>query len=274
METDEHQPDPVLQSEWPTQPAGPPPPKPHPLSFIHKFPVLIVIAFALALLIKTFLLQAFYIPSGSMVPTLLVKDRVLVNKLVYQFRDPKRGEVIVFIAQKGTKKSFFGRIRSFLTEGLGVTLPPEKDFIKRVIGLPGDAIEVSEKGTFITPPHGKRFRLVEPYINRTTDEDSTTMCGTAKDCPLGPTQPRFVVPKGEYFVMGDNRADSMDSRSSLGTIDRGDIVGKAFVRIWPLRREGILHVPSYPVRSGRAAASFPAGAVLLLGIATFRRQRL
>src|SRR2546425_11398671 len=104
MATDERLPDLPLQTEWPTSPAGTPPPKPHPLSFIHKFPVLIVIAFALALLIKTFLLQAFYIPSASMVPTLLVKDRVLVNKLVYHFRDPKRGEVIVFIAQKGKRK--------------------------------------------------------------------------------------------------------------------------------------------------------------------------
>src|SRR5438874_80128 len=110
-------------------------------SFLKELPILIIIAFGLALLIKTFLLQAFYIPSESMVPTLQVGDRVLVNKLVYRIHPPRRGDIIVFIEDPGPKKAFWGRVRSFLTEGLGVTKPASKDFIKRVIGLPGERLQ-------------------------------------------------------------------------------------------------------------------------------------
>src|SRR5438105_2238747 len=112
-------------------------------SFFKELPLLILIAFGLALLIKTFLIQAFFIPSESMVPTLQVGDRVLVNKLVYRFHDPRRGDIIVFIEDPGPKKAFWGRVRSFLTEGLGVTKPKSLDFIKRVIGLPGETIQIT-----------------------------------------------------------------------------------------------------------------------------------
>jgi len=209
-------------------------------SFLRELPILILIAFALALILKTFVVQAFYIPSESMVPTLQDRDRVLVNKLVYRFRDPRRGEIIVFIAEHDRQqKSFWRRVRSFLTEGLGVTTPAERDFIKRVIGLPGETVEVDGDGNvFITPVDGDRFRLEEPYVEN-VDASS-----------FGPTP----VPDDSYFVMGDNRPASSDSRSDLGPVDRADVIGKAFVRIWPPGRFGFFRTPKYDGQAAEALA--------------------
>jgi len=233
---------------------------------------LIVVAFVLALLMKTFLIQAFYIPSQSMEPTLhgcpgCNGDRVLVNKLVWRLRDPKRGEIVVFIAEHdNAHRSFLSRVRSFLTEGLGVTTPKETDFIKRIIGLPGDVIEVTPRGVYITPPHQKRFRLSEPYIARPSSNADLVPCGRARDCPEGPLQRRVRVPKDSYFVMGDNREDSSDSRFR-GPIKRDDFVGKAFVKIWPLSRASVIHLPGYATKGNASGA--PSGAsiaALALGV--------
>src|SRR5438270_1377412 len=161
-----------LQSSWPAEPAGKPPEKRSKLAFVRELPVLILIAFVLALFMKTFLVQAFYIPSQSMEPTLYGcegcnGDRVLVNKLAWRFRSPERGEIVVFIAEHDSaRRSIISRIKSFLTEGLGVTTPKETDFIKRIIGLPGETIQVTSRGVYISPVHGKRFKLREPYIAR------------------------------------------------------------------------------------------------------------
>jgi signal peptidase I len=225
-------------------------------SFLRELPILILIAFGLALILKTFVVQAFYIPSESMLPTLQVEDRVLVNKLVYRFRDPRRGEIIVFIAEHDREeRSFWQRVRSFLTEGLGVTTPAERDFIKRVVGLPGETVEVDEEGNvFVTPVDGERFRLDEPYIEN------------ADPSSFGPT----TVPEDGYFVMGDNRPASSDSRSDLGAVRRTDIIGKAFVRIWPPGRFGFFRTPAYDARAAdalavlavlpaAASAGYPAG---------------
>src|SRR5438876_763013 len=151
----------------------PPPPvkKKKEGSFLKELPILIIIAFGLALLIKTFLLQAFYIPSESMVPTLKVGDRVLVNKLVYRIHPPRRGDIIVFIEDPGPKKAFWGRVRSFLTEGLGVTKPKSLDFIKRVIGLPGETIQITNGVVAIRTPEGS-LTLNEPYLNSDRDTSS------------------------------------------------------------------------------------------------------
>lgn len=250
-----------FQSTWPDRPAGPPPPKKSSLSFFKELPVLILIAFGLALLIKTFLIQAFYIPSESMVPTLLVKDRVLVNKLVYRFREPRRGEVIVFIAEHDTeRKSFWRKVSDFLFEGLGVSVPKEKDFIKRVIGLPGETIRVRQGAVTITR-EGSSFTLEEPYVAEQRDVSD-----------FGP----FKVPKDTYFVMGDNRPNSADSRTRLGPIKRSDIVGKAFVRIWPLNRAAILRTPKdkSAQSDARAASLFPVvlGAVVAADVVRRRRR--
>src|SRR5438067_7125827 len=219
-------------------------------SFLKELPILIVIAFGLALLIKSFLLQAFYIPSESMVPTLQIGDRVLVNKLVYRIHPPRRGDIIVFIEHPGPTRSFWGRVRSFLTEGLGVTKPASKDFIKRVIGLPGDRLQVDNGVVKITTADGKPLTLDEPYLNTPRDTAS-----------YGPT----TVPAGEYFVMGDNRGNSSDSRGPLGTIKKKTIIGRAFIRIWPIGRFGFFHRPKYS--TANAAGLMSMAPALVLGSA-------
>lgn len=226
-------------------------------SFFKELPILIVIAFGLALLIKTFLLQAFYIPSESMVPTLQIGDRVLVNKLVYRIHPPRRGDIIVFIEHPGPKRSFWGRVRSFLTEGLGVTKPPTKDFIKRVIGLPGEKLQITNGVVTITQPEGKSFALDEPYLNKPPYTDS-----------FGPT----TVPADSYFVMGDNRGNSQDSRfSTVGFIAKKTIIGRAFIRIWPIGRFGFFHRPTYS--TAKAAGLMSMAPALVLGSAVVVRRR-
>jgi signal peptidase I len=213
----------------PTQPSSHRRPKKEkkpkgPLSFLRELPVLLLVAFLLALLIKTFLVQAFYIPSASMENTLLIGDRVLVNKLVYRFHDPRRGDVIVFEDPSPTAEAHRNPVSAFihwLTEGLGVSSNPEKDFIKRVIALPGETIKIDEGRVFID---GKEIR--EPYLNPQKDPSSF---------------PQTKIPPGKLFVMGDNRANSNDSRRGLGLVPMDKVVGRAFVIIWPPSRLQWLH---------------------------------
>jgi signal peptidase I len=222
----------------PAPPSQPPPPAPTtteavpedrgrhrkrkgPFGFLKELPALIIIAFVLALLIKTFLVQAFYIPSPSMDPTLKVGDRVLVNKLAYKLHGPSRGDVIVFSNPGQCPEPHRNPVSAFfhwITEGLGVSAPSCEDFIKRVIGLPGDVVEERNGVIFV---NGKR--LVEPYLNKQRDTRT-----------LGP----WTVPAGELFVLGDNRVDSNDSRFGLGDVPIDHVVGKAFIIIWPPSRFG------------------------------------
>lgn len=220
--TDTAEPDPEAEPEKKKKEPG---------SFWKELPILILIAFALALLIKSFLIQAFYIPSESMVPTLNVGDRVLVNKVVYKIREPRRGEVIVFVGERfGEDRSLWQRARDALTSGFGGKQGPERDFIKRIIGLPGETVEGVGGRVVITPAGGgASFSLDEPYLAQ------------------GMTQPfsPITVPKNAYFVMGDNRGNSSDSRGALGSIDKSEIVGRAFVRVWPVGRFHRLTRPDY-----------------------------
>jgi signal peptidase I len=187
------------------------------LSFFRELPGLILVAFILALLIKTFLVQAFYIPSASMVPTLQIGDRVLVNKLVFDFGIPQRGDIIVFEDPNAAEpdRGFFEDLWHWLTEGLGFATAEEQDFIKRVIGLPGDELEIKEGEVFINGELFEEPPLVQP------GQDS-----------FGP----ITVEQDKVFVMGDNRPNSSDSRSLLGQISYDKIVGKAFVLLWPPSR--------------------------------------
>jgi len=192
------------------------------LGFLGEVPGLILMAFVLALLIRTFLFQAFYIPSPSMVPTLEVGDRVLVNKIPYYFHDPRRGDIIVFEnpnPQAIPDRGFVGGFFHWLFQGMGFQQPEDEDFIKRVIGLPGDVVEGRRGAVYV---NGKR--LDEPYL-------------TQKTRPFDPV----TVPAGKLFVMGDNRANSLDSRFGLGFVPIDKVIGKAFIKIWPPSRFGLLH---------------------------------
>jgi len=170
--------------------------------------VLIAVALAIAFLIKTFLFQAFYIPSESMTPTLQVGDRVLVNKLSYDFHDVNRGDIVVFEAPPAARSG-------------GI-----EDLVKRAIGLPGETVTADASGTVLI--NGRR--LSEPYLpagTRTVFSDVAPGCGAPAD-----GSPGCVVPKGHVFVMGDNRSASKDARV-FGPIEDSSIVGRVFLRIWP-----------------------------------------
>jgi signal peptidase I len=184
------------------------------LQFLGELPGLIIMAFVLALLIKTFLVQAFFIPSGSMEPTLVPGDRVLVLKVPYYFHDPRRGDVIVFEDPDPSSQPDRNVVSGFfhwMFQGLGVQQPDNEDFIKRVIGLPGDTVWAKEGDVYV---NGEK--LDEPYLTQTTANfDKTT------------------VPDDQLFVMGDNRGNSLDSRFGLGFIPLDKVIGKAEVIIWP-----------------------------------------
>jgi len=174
-------------------------------------------AVAVALLVKTFALQAFFIPSASMEPTLrggvggLPGDRVLVDKLSYRLREPSRGDVVVFHAPSDFPD------------------PNVDDLIKRVVGVPGDRIafeqsKVKVNGSFID----------EPYLTPGTPTLSIPEGVRRYDHACTP-QDECVVPPGHVWVMGDNRTDSQDSRY-IGPVDQDLVVGRAFVLLWPFNR--------------------------------------
>ncbi len=157
-------------------------------------------AFLVAFVVKTFLIQAFFIPSGSMLPTLETDDRVLVNKLSYDLHDVHRGDLVVFERPEGA----VGDI---------------EDLIKRVVALEGETIEGIDGRVYVD---GRRVE--EPYLAEGT---------------LTEDLPRTQVPAGHVFVLGDNRTNSTDSRR-FDAIDEDTIVGRAFVRVWPLTNLSLL----------------------------------
>ncbi|MFI2272594.1 MULTISPECIES: signal peptidase I [Catenuloplanes] len=200
-----------------------------------ELPILLVVAFCLAVLIRTFLVQAFYIPSGSMENTLLVGDRVLVNKVVYDVRTPERGEVVVF---RGTDRwapehtddtsglTFMTRLSRTIGDLVGVGRPGEKDFIKRVIGVGGDTVSCcDEQGRILV----NGMPIDEPYIFEDSPLDDTV--GDGNDCRSRRFQ-EIVIPEGQIFVMGDHRSVSQDARCQ-GPVPVENVVGQAFVIVWP-----------------------------------------
>jgi len=172
--------------------------------------LVIVGAILLALVVKLFLLQAFYIPSLSMYPTLHVGDRVLVNKLSYRLHGVNRGDVIVFERPASETSS---------------TIP---DLIKRVVALSGESVVIKDGSVFVDG-----VRLDESYL---PDGTVTSSANAPNKCS---EQAPCVVPSGQVWVMGDNRGDSKDSRY-FGPIDKSSIVGRAFITVWPLGRFGLL----------------------------------
>ena len=195
-------------------------------SFWRELPVLIVVAFALALLIKTFVLQAFYIPSGSMLPTLQVGDRILVEKVSYRFGEPDRGDVVVFerslnpaLPPPGAGDSVIDDVANAFRSLFGFPTNGEQDFVKRVMAVGGDTIEGRDGTVYVNDEP-----VDEPFL------------------PNGVVTTNFPpqqVPPGEIFVMGDNRGNSDDSRN-FGSVDVDEVVGRAFVLIWPPKDFGTL----------------------------------
>lgn len=177
---------------------------------IWEYAKAIITALILAMLIRTYIIQAFKIPSGSMIPTLLVGDHILVNKFLYgtkipfsgkrvfMFKKPERGDIIVFKYPEN----------------------PDKDFIKRVVAAEGDVIESKNKMI-----HVNGNKVNEPYAQHT--DSSMRPMGIEPRDNFGPV----IVPKNKYFVMGDNRDQSYDSRY-WGYVDIKDVKGKALILYW------------------------------------------
>lgn len=181
-----------------------------------EWAILVVAALVIALVVKAYVFQAFYIPSESMVPTLRVGDRVLVNKLSYQLHDPHRGDIVVFKAPRGAETADI------------------KDLVKRIVGMPGDTLETRTGHVFI---NSKELR--EPYLAITAKSVMSTVPPGCALTAAGDARAVCHIPRDGYFVMGDNRAFSKDSRV-FGPIKRSAIVGRVFVRIWPITHLGFL----------------------------------
>jgi|SRR4051794_2472114 signal peptidase I len=240
-------------------------------SLLRELPVLLLIAFVLALVVKTFFVQAFFIPSGSMEQTLhgcagCTGDRVLVNKVPYWFGEPEPGDVVVF---KGpdtwTPEISVAEPENWVTGALlwlgravGVAPPGEDDFVKRVIAVGGQTVQCCD-------PEGRVMvdgePLEEPYIFENTPIESRA---------FGPV----TVPEGRLWVMGDHRSASADSRSHVGdqyggTIGVDDVIGKAALIVWPISRFGLIDSPDIQGTEAAAAASSgaPVSAVTASAVA-------
>jgi signal peptidase I len=167
------------------------------------------ISMVLALGIRTFVAEARYIPSGSMLPTLEINDRLIIDKIGYDFGSPQRGDIAVFKPTETLKEQNFNTA-----------------FIKRVIGLPGEKVEVKQGKVYVND-----VPLKENYLN------------AAPDYQWGPV----VVSPDSYLVLGDNRNNSYDSHY-WGFVPRNDVIGRAIFRFWPLNRIGELNRPIYTLK--------------------------
>jgi signal peptidase I len=226
----------------------------------RELAVIIVAALILTIVLKAFIVQVFSIPSGSMENTLMPGDRVLVNKLVYHFRSIARGDVVVFSGQGSwdppappASGNPVVRVWDDLTNLVGISAPGT-DYIKRVIGLPGDHVVCCDTQGRVT-------------VNGVPlNEQSYIHPGDV------PSQLRFniTVPAGRLWVMGDDRADSDDSRYRLsspgsGTIPESAVVGRAFVIIWPTSRIGDLPIPATFQQAALHAAAAAVGSAPVAG---------
>jgi len=270
-----------------------------------ELPVLIAVAIAVAVLIKTFLIQPFYIPSESMEKTLhgcpgCSGDRVLVNKLIYDLRDPHPGDIVVFRAPanwdeeptpRAPSNPFVKGVRWF-GQLIGFVPPDEKDLIKRVIAVGGQTVQccdrqgrvqVSDNGI-----NGPWRSLDEPYIYQNTPWDSRNLpghmqSGSADQRTFGPV----TLPPGRLWVMGDHRGDSADSRfhciedsptdHKCGTADttvaESSVIGKAVVIAWPPSRWRTLGTPATFKHAADGALPAAGGALVMLPVLAVRRRR-
>jgi len=187
---------------------------------VFEWVMVIVAALLISMLIKAFIFSTYQVNMVSMENTLFEGHNVIVYKTNYFFNAPKHGEIIVFMHEEGQFKSLF--------KYLPVRNPGEVDYIKRVIGLPGDQIDIREDGYVYRKSAGDNDfkKLDEAYTKGLTDTHGMQL--------------PFTVPEGKLFVMGDNREQSLDSRQ-IGPIDIDAVIGKAVLRIWPLSQFGGLY---------------------------------
>jgi signal peptidase I len=262
-------------------------------SLLRELPVLLLIAFVLALVVKTFFVQAFFIPSGSMEQTLhgctgCTGDRVLVNKVPYWFGEPEPGDIVVFkgpdtwtpevsVAEPG---NWFTGGLLWLGRTVGVAPPSEDDFVKRVVAVEGQTVECCDaEGRVLVDGQP----LDEPYIFENTPIESRGFTAV-------------TVPEGRLWVMGDHRSASADSKQHMGdrysgTVGVDDVIGKAALIVWPVSRFTFLDSPDIqgsqaaaiageggsgvgaPVATGALAAPWALGLAGAVPIVARRRRR-
>ncbi len=249
--------------------------KPKKGSLIRELPVLLLVAFVLALIVKTFFVQAFFIPSGSMEQTLhgcpgCTGDRVLVNKVPYWFGEPEPGDVVVFkgpdtwtpevtVSEPG---NWLGGALLWLGRAVGVAPPSEDDFVKRVIATGGQTVECCDaEGRVMVDGEA----LDEPYVFENNPIEQRAFA-------------EVVVPEGRLWVMGDHRSASADSREHVGdrysgTVGVEDVIGKAALVVWPVGRFGVVDSPDIQGTEDAAAAPYAVGLAGALPIAAWRRYR-
>ncbi len=194
------------------------------LGAVVELIVIVGVAIGLALLIQAFLVKPYVIPSGSMIPTLEIDQRVLVQRVGYRFSDPEVGDIVVFHPPVGAERS--PRCgKEPLPPGEACPEPvdeaDDQNFIKRVVATPGDTLKIVDGHAIV---NGEQ-----------TPDDFTRPCGTSPECNL---PKEITIPPDHYFMMGDNRGQSEDSRF-WGPVPKDWIIGKAFATYWPPDRIGI-----------------------------------
>jgi signal peptidase I len=183
--------------------------------------VIVALALGLALGIQAFLIKPYQIPSGSMEPTLDIGQRVLVNRFIYHFTSPKIGDIVVFHPPKGADSDQCGAAKP--PNSPCPTETPERsdqNFIKRIVAGPGDTLSVLHGHPVVNGV----VKSDEPYIN---------------PCPTCTLRKQITIPPGHYFMMGDNRGSSDDSRI-WGPVPQSWFIGRAFATYWPPKRIGLL----------------------------------
>jgi signal peptidase I len=217
-------------------------------AFLRELPILILVAFVLAFLLRTFVVQVFFIPSSSMEPTLQVDDRMVVEKITFRFREPRRGDVVVFEEEGESLVSptRSDQILRGIGQFLGLVPVDARDFVKRVIAVGGDEVWIDAGQVYVND-----VPLEEPYVVFPDNDD------------YGPV----TVPDEHLFFLGDNRPNSSDSRRSLGFVPADAVVGRAVVIIWPLEHWNSLTGVTHEVEEATGAPEGPRAADRAPGLA-------